>query len=145
MLLRHKRLGRKRGIHSLLIFTESISFSLTLRTFSHLTLELNDEKGKKDIKYFLEDRIYNFIELRGFQPFHTIIIVSSIISPLRFTELCLLITDTSRTAEWHPTILNISNIRFKVVWADALCCTPSTHCPQILFIITKWHSYNNCK
>lgn len=140
-----RKTREKKGIHSLLIFTESISFSLTLRTFSHLTSELNDEKGKKDIKYFLEDRIYNIIKLRSFQPFHTIIEVSSIISPLRFTELCLLITDTSRTIGCHPTVLNISNIRFKVVWADALCCRPSRCCPQILFIITKWHSYNNCK
>lgn len=137
MLLRHKRLGRKRGFNSLLVFTGSISFSLTLRSFFHLTLELNDEKGKKDINCFLEDRIYNIIKLRGSQPFHTIIRVSSIISSHIFTEFCLPITDTCRTAGWHPTILKVLNIRFEVVWADALCWGPSWHSPQTLFIIKK--------
>lgn len=92
-----------------------ISFSITLRTFIWLWISMLKE-AKKDIKYFLEDRIYNIIKCRGSQPFHTIIIVPSIIPS------CIYRTLSShhryqQNSEWHPTLLKVLSIRFKVVSA----------------------------
>lgn len=99
-----QRTGKEKGIHSTLIFTESLIIILYDRTLSHLALELDIAKCRED-KYFLKDEIHNIIKLRGSQPFQNIIIVFSIISLHILTELCLLITGISRTQGQHPTLL----------------------------------------
>lgn len=125
MLLRHKGLGRKKGalIPYLYLLSHLVSFNITFRISFHLALKFDAAKGRKD-KYFLEDRIYNIIELRGSQPFQTIIIVSSIISS-PIIHLCLLITDISRILGQHPTLLKVSSITFKVVRAACSAVTVS--------------------
>lgn len=50
--------GKKKEalIPHLYLLSHLISFSITLRTFSHLTLGVDAEKSTEDIKYFGEDK-----------------------------------------------------------------------------------------
>lgn len=117
MLLRHKRLGRKKKevlILYLYLLNHLISFSITLRTFIWLGSSMLKEA--KNTLTFLEDRIYNIIKCRGSQPFHTIIIVPSIIPSCIYRAL-FSHHRYQQNSDWHPTLLKVLSIRSKVVSA----------------------------